>query len=101
MISDEPDEDADTLDDDTLRRQPMLDDETLRGPCWCGFPVRERIRTSASVREWPPPPAASGTGADIDAATLAWFKANHADWQAELRTVLQTWVTEQSQPPPA
>ena len=55
-------------------------------------------RTATDVREWPLSHRASGDGADTDAATLAWFKANHADWQAELRTVLRTWVAAQSQP---
>jgi hypothetical protein len=91
MISDEPDEDADILDDETLLATYVGADPPKHES---GSP------TAADVREWPLSHGASGAGADIDAATVAWFKANHADWQGELRMVLRTWVAGQSQPLP-
>jgi hypothetical protein len=91
MISDEPDEDADTLDDEGL-----LETYVDSGP-----PKQQSgSPNAADTREWPQPPGARGAGSDIDAATLAWFKANHADWQEELRTVLRTWASEQTRPLP-
>jgi hypothetical protein len=88
MISDEPDEDADTLDDETLLAT------------YAGADPGTGCRTAADVREWPASHRPSVAEADIDAATLAWFKANHADWQGELRIVLRTWVAQQSWPLP-
>src|SRR5271168_4081579 len=64
MISDEPDEDADTLDDEDL----------LGTYVGAGPPKRQSgSPNTADVQEWPQSPEAPGAGSDIDAATLAWF----------------------------
>jgi hypothetical protein len=91
MISDESDEDADTLDDEAL-----LETYVDAGPA----KQLAGSSSAADIQEWPQPPEAPGAGWDIDAAILAWFKANHADWREELRTVLRTWASEQTQPLP-
>src|ERR1700722_20319894 len=91
MISDEPDEDADTLDDEGLL-------ETYVG---AGPPQQQSgAPHAADLQEWPQLSGTPGAGSDIDAATPPWFKANHVDWQEELRTVLRTWASVQAQPLP-
>ena len=91
MISDEPDEDADTLDDEAL----------LEVYVGAGPPKQQSGSPNpADMQEWPQSCGAPGAGSDIDTATLAWFQANHADWQEELRMVLRTWASVQAQPLP-
>jgi hypothetical protein len=80
MISDDPDEDADALDDDHLLTE-FLDPSS---------PQTEPEAT-AQVMDWPPH-GSPDVGANLDAPTLAWFKANHADWQGAIRSVLKSWV---------
>lgn len=91
MISDEPDEDADALDDETLL-------ETYTGvdpPA-----ARPGSDNAPDMRDWPPSRRTSDAGSAIDAETLAWFKTNRPDWRTELGLVLRAWVTGQTQPPP-
>lgn len=90
MISDEPDEDADTLDDDSLlenfleqdRQEPNGKDIAVRGA---------GAKFSVKVQDWPVPEQQDLEGG-IDDATLAWFKANHADWRLQMTAVLRAWV---------
>jgi hypothetical protein len=88
MISDEPDGDADTLDDETV---PVADAGTESVTQVAGS------ATDSNVREWTLPHGASDTGADSNASTLAWFKGNHADWRAAPRIVPRLGA-EESQP---
>jgi uncharacterized protein (DUF4415 family) len=87
MISDEPDEDADTVDDETLletcvgAEPPKRDSSVDHAPDMPDFP---RSRKAPNVRT------------DLDAGTLAWFKANHADWQQQIGAVLRAWVAARS-----
>jgi hypothetical protein len=90
MISDESDEDADFPDDDTL----------LAAYAGLDSPRPASDSPGVVVRDWPGPGVASCSVA-LDPATLAWFKANHADWQAEVRLVLRGWVAEQTRLSPA
>jgi hypothetical protein len=82
MISDDPDEDADTLDDETVLETYLGD-----GPL--------RPDTAASVAtelpDWPPQ-AVRDVGLNLDLETLAWFKAANANWRREMRAVLRAWV---------
>lgn len=91
MISDEPDEDADALDDETLL-------ETYTGT----DPPASRTGSdnAPDLRDWPPSHRLFDAGSAIDAETLAWFKANRTEWRAELGLVLRAWVARQAQSPP-
>ena len=87
MITDDPDEDADNLDDETLlstclgRRHPgeSTDQENL----------------AEDIPDWPPN-RTRDVGLIVDTETLAWFKANHADWRREMGFVLRAWVAAQA-----
>jgi uncharacterized protein (DUF4415 family) len=81
MISDEPDEDADTLDDDVAI-------ETLLGDA---LAKPDRPAASAELPDWPPR-SALDIGLSLDAETLAWFKETHADWRRQIRSVLRAWM---------
>jgi hypothetical protein len=93
MISDEPDEDADTLDDDSVL-------ETCFDPSAAKTEAREQTArnrgvVATHVRDWPQsctPEADFG----LDPETLAWFKANHADWRLAIGSVLRGWVAAKS-----
>ena len=82
MISDEPDEDADSLDDDAAldtylaEDAPKIDSQAPVTPVLPDWPSRTRDET----------------GLDIDPETLAWFKAMHVNWRHEIRSVLRGWV---------
>jgi hypothetical protein len=80
MISDEPDEDADDLDDENLLIAYMG-----------GTSSRLRLDTEAVVSDWPPQ-ATQDLGLSVDAETLRWFKNNYADWRQGMRSVLRAWV---------
>jgi hypothetical protein len=83
-ISDEPTEDAANLDDDALF-ETYLD----AGPP--GIPVD----ASVQIPDWPPI-RTQDVSLTIDAATLAWFKTNYANWRIEAGHVLRAWVAAQS-----
>jgi uncharacterized protein (DUF4415 family) len=81
MISDEPDEDADALDDDAAIDSLLSDAETQPG----------NTSHLPSLPEWP----ARGqrdVGLRVDDETLAWFKATHPDWQRQMGFVLRAWM---------
>jgi len=90
MISDEPDEDADALDDDTLLEAYVGID-----------PPASRSGSDAApdVRDWPPAHRTRDRGSCIDADTLAWFRANRTNWRADLNLVLRGWIDGQAQAP--
>jgi hypothetical protein len=91
MISDEPDEDANYFDDD------MVLDSLFGGDS----PTRESGADIATpMADWPPL-MARHAGLNLDPGTLAWFKANHADWQAEIGFILRTWVRLKAPAPKA
>ena len=83
MISDEPDEDADNLDDETLLR-------TYLGV----MPNRPTAETATELPDWPQP-RQSDLRLNLDAETVAWFKARHADWQSAMAGVLRAWAAVQ------
>ncbi len=91
MISDEPDEDADDLDDDKML-------ETYIGPG-----QGNATDVAVALPDWPPThsplngPGVNGVGLNIDRATVAWFKANYAEWQREIGSVLRGWIVAQTQ----
>jgi hypothetical protein len=95
MISDEPDEDADTPDDDNLL------EDMLRPGGPGELESRASVRRSGAKntirRDWPPSRLA-GLGPDLDVATLSWFKANHDDWRMAMRGVLRAWIAIKSSP---
>lgn len=82
MISDEPDEDADNLDDEKLL-DALYDGDS---------PKQDTRADRAMVLPGWPPPRSPDRGLTLDPATLAWFKANHADWRAEIGVVLRGWT---------
>jgi hypothetical protein len=87
MIVDEPDEDADTLDDETA-----LDN-------YLGGESPANLDTGlADLPDWPAP-AKRDIGLDLDTATLNWFKQGHADWRREMRFVLRAWVLAKGSKP--
>jgi uncharacterized protein (DUF4415 family) len=92
MISDEPDEDADALDDDTLLEayagidSPAPQSGSDAVPKVVDWPSSHRTRDAASC---------------IEAETLAWFRANRTDWRSELNLVLRGWIAGLASPSPA
>lgn len=89
MISDEPDEDADNLDDDTLM-------QTALGPAGEPLDTTGRGSGAAHIEDWPSP-RMQGLELDIDVQTLAWFKANHANWRKAMGSVLRGWIAAKNQ----
>jgi uncharacterized protein (DUF4415 family) len=88
-ISDEPDEDADSLDDENLL-------ETCVG---VEAPKRQSASTAAAsgMPDWPPSRRAPNVRAEIDVETLAWFKTTRPNWRDELGSILKAWVAAQKQ----
>ena len=80
MILDDPDEDADNLDDEDVL-------EGLLGT----HPLEAGVERLVTASDWPLARQPGG-GIALEGATLAWFKANHADWQQEIATILRAWV---------
>jgi hypothetical protein len=81
MISDEPDEDADVLDDEAALESLVGD----AGPRPGDAPPLP------SLPEWP----ARGQldiGLQVDAETLAWFRSTHPDWRRQMGVVLRAWM---------
>ena len=76
MISDDPDEDADTLDDGAVFDIYLGD-----------APTRQDIAASgaATLPDWPQ--AVRDIGLNLDTETLAWFKAANTDWRSAMRSV--------------
>ncbi len=81
MISDEPDEDAEEFDDDTIL-------ESLVGHDGIG---RLDVPQRSLMPEWP---AGGDRGIDlqVDAETMAWFRSSHPDWQRQMGLVLRAWM---------
>jgi hypothetical protein len=80
MISDEPDEDADSLDDEKLLEGFLIG------------PQDTAVRTAGpGPRDWPPRHGGKDILA-VDADILTWFKANHEDWQRQIGCVLRAWI---------
>jgi uncharacterized protein (DUF4415 family) len=88
MISDDPVEDADILDDDEALESYF--DEASPKP-------DSRISPIPELPDWPARRTAE-VGLAIDADTLAWFKATHVDWRREIRCVLRGWVAANTVP---
>jgi hypothetical protein len=86
MISDEPDEDADD--------EGVLD--TLLGPD-AGKPAEGIV--AETIADWPPSDL-RGFALGFESETLAWFKANHADWRLAMDAVLRAWIDGKTQSRP-
>ena len=82
MISDEPDEDADLLDDEAAL-EAYLGDTTPQAGSFSP--------ASPPLPDWPPR-AVRDVALTLDAETLAWFQATTADWRGEIRSILRAWV---------
>jgi len=95
MISDESDEDADTLDDDDLLESYLGADS----PEDIAAKRKSGADSAAAVRDWPQS-CEPEAGPDPDAETLAWFKAHHADWRLGMADVLRAWVAARTRAPP-
>lgn len=90
MISDDPDEDADALEDDVFL-DSLYDRDSPKPDA--------RADRATDLPMWPPRRLPDG-GVTLDRATLAWFKANHADWRAEIAVVLRSWAALHAPAPP-
>jgi len=80
MISDEPDEDADAPDDGMLLESFLDAPQSTDAPGAAPMP-----------QDWPPR-GPSGDKLVMDADIMAWFKANHQDWQRQIQCVLRAWI---------
>jgi uncharacterized protein (DUF4415 family) len=90
MISDEPDEGADSLDDEAL----------LESYLGVKAPKRQAsVDSGACMPDWPPS-IERELGLNLDAGTIAWFKANHGDWRASMAGVLRAWVAARTRKRP-
>ncbi len=89
MISDDPDEDAAASDDADALDSYLGADAQKLNPGEGGVAV---------MQDWPPE-RRQQPGLALDAGTLAWFKANHLDWRAEMASVLRGWVAAHRPPP--
>jgi uncharacterized protein (DUF4415 family) len=81
MISDEPDEDADTLDDNGLL------DVFLDKPQAASTQGAQPAPT-----DWPSRPSRLLDAIYLDADIVNWFQVNHQDWQQQIRGVLRGWI---------
>ncbi len=81
MISDEPDEDAEEIDDDTILGSLVGKDAIGQ------LDVPQR----SLIPEWP---TNSDRGIDlqVDAETMAWFRSSHPDWRRQMGLVLRAWM---------
>jgi hypothetical protein len=89
MISDESDDDADTLDDDALL-EAYIDPAPKPGA---------ESETGSSIPDWPPVPLCN-PGPALCARTLAWFKASQTGQRLGPEEVLRGWITSRAQSPP-
>jgi hypothetical protein len=81
MISDDPEADADALDDDQVLG------------AYLGIDARDAeagMPYTAAIPDWPPHQGEAVLGVDGEIAD--WFKSRHANWRAEIRLVLRAWV---------
>ncbi|MFL5253593.1 MAG: hypothetical protein ACJ8AI_11985 [Rhodopila sp.] len=83
----DPDEDADSLDDDALLEAYLRADAPSAGRS-----------AEEALPDWPPLRVRE-VGLQIETATLDWFKANHQDWCREIHFVLKAWVAAQAAAP--
>ena len=94
MISDEPDEDADTLDDEAALSTYLGDTKS---------PPHIIAHRSPPLENWPSK-AMQNIDLNMETGTLIWFQASHVDWQRAMRRVLRAWVdahaSQRLTPPP-
>jgi hypothetical protein len=90
MISNDQDEDADILDDETLLEN-YLGTDAPKPPAGTDG--------AACMADWPPS-RGRDLGLHLDAETLAWFQARYVDWRSTIAGVLQAWVAAQTRPRP-
>lgn len=81
MISDDPDEDADLLDDGAMFDRYLGDAPPRRDSAACA---------ATTLPDWPE--AMRDIGLDLDTETLSWFKAANTNWRSAMRSVLRAWV---------
>jgi hypothetical protein len=81
MILDEPDEDADALDDDTALECLVSDAEARP----------DDASHAQTLPEWPMR-GQHDIGLTVDAVTMAWFKSTHPDWRRQMSSVLRAWM---------
>ena len=88
MISDEPDEDADALDDDAAIESYLGGTSSGDAPVTPG-----RGPAFIEVKDWPPR-SGRDLGLTLDTDTLAWFRETYPDWRHQMRTVLRAWMID-------
>ena len=89
MISDEPDEDADNAADEGLL-DILVGSDVEKS---VGSKVRFEV---TNAEDWPPSPLRD-PHLGLDDETLAWFKANHADWRQAMGGILRAWMAVRRQ----
>jgi hypothetical protein len=106
MISDDPDEDADTRDDQTVMDQ-FLDQSAGEHDAPQGASALHNgpidPHWGAIDQDWPPQQAFAlqqDLASIIDPGTLTWFKSNHADWRMAMGAVLRAWIEARRQTQP-
>ena len=87
MITDDPDEDAENLDDEALLNAYLGRGQSGKSS--------DPENSAEDIPDWPPSQTRN-VGLIVDANTLGWFKANHADWRREMGFVLRAWVAVQA-----
>jgi hypothetical protein len=90
MISDEPDEDADTLDDEGV--MDTCFDPDAGAATERTAPKRPSDTTDAARFEDWPPSSLQDLELNLEVGTRAWFKAKHADWRSAMEAVLRSWI---------
>jgi hypothetical protein len=81
MIPDDPDEDADALDDSVVFEN------------YLGYASPRQDSAGSDATTLPDlPEAVRDIGLNVDAETLAWFKAANVNWRSAMRSVVRAWV---------
>ena len=83
MISDDPDEDADGLEDDNLLESCIAPDAAGRDP-------------AIAFDDWPPP-GPQDYAAGFDPAIQEALKAEHPNWRSGIEQVLRGWAEARAQ----
>jgi hypothetical protein len=81
MISDDPDEDADNLDDEKLLGSYFSAGSSESPP---------GSAAESEIADWPAMPGPGDSAGDSE--TLHWFRTNNPGWRGEMTHVLRAWI---------
>lgn len=94
MISDDPDEDADNLDDENLLDAFLHPGRDRNAPT-----PKSGGDSTSDIRDWPQSHGRDG-GNDLDPETLLLLKASCADWRSSMGVIVRTWLLARAQARP-